>query len=148
MHVTVQRSWRDWPLMLFLTWWCVDGLLELGRHRALPVAVDPLEIADLIRRRRRDQVGFEQRCLGPDRPGIGRAAAGIRRSRAGGEQHGENATGSQARAERNVVMGNCLSEGCLVSCHLLSIVRQASSDFCEVSSDRARFAGCRERMLA
>lgn len=25
MHVMVERRWRDWPLMLFLTWWSVDG---------------------------------------------------------------------------------------------------------------------------
>jgi hypothetical protein len=29
MHVMVERRWRDWPLMLFLTWWCVDGCYAL-----------------------------------------------------------------------------------------------------------------------
>lgn len=25
MHVMVEHRWRDWPVMLLLTWWCVDG---------------------------------------------------------------------------------------------------------------------------
>jgi len=29
MHVMVERRWRDWPLMIFLTWWCVDGSYAL-----------------------------------------------------------------------------------------------------------------------
>lgn len=29
MHVIVERRWRDWPLMLVLTWWCVDGCYAL-----------------------------------------------------------------------------------------------------------------------
>lgn len=29
MHVMVERRWLDWPLMLFLTWWCVDGSYAL-----------------------------------------------------------------------------------------------------------------------
>lgn len=29
MHVMVERRWRDWPLMLVLTWWCVDGCYAL-----------------------------------------------------------------------------------------------------------------------
>ncbi len=29
MHVMVERRWRDLPLMLFLTWWCVDGCYAL-----------------------------------------------------------------------------------------------------------------------
>jgi|JI6StandDraft_1071083.scaffolds.fasta_scaffold13850_4 uncharacterized membrane protein HdeD (DUF308 family) len=29
MHSIVERRWRDWPLMLALTWWCVDGCYAL-----------------------------------------------------------------------------------------------------------------------
>lgn len=29
MHVMVERRWRYCPLMLFLTWWCVDGCYAL-----------------------------------------------------------------------------------------------------------------------
>jgi hypothetical protein len=29
MHALVERRWRDWPLMIFLTWWCVDGSYAL-----------------------------------------------------------------------------------------------------------------------
>lgn len=29
MHVIVERQWRDWPLMIILTWWCVDGCYAL-----------------------------------------------------------------------------------------------------------------------
>ena len=29
MHVMVERRWRDLPLMLFLTWWCIDGCYAL-----------------------------------------------------------------------------------------------------------------------
>ena len=29
MHVVLERRWSDWPLMLLLTWWCVDGCYAL-----------------------------------------------------------------------------------------------------------------------
>jgi len=29
MHVLVERRWHDWPFMLLLTWWCVDGCYAL-----------------------------------------------------------------------------------------------------------------------
>jgi len=29
MRVIVERRWRHWPVMLFLTWWCVDGCYAL-----------------------------------------------------------------------------------------------------------------------
>lgn len=29
MHVIVSRHWRFWPLMLLMTWWCVDGCYAL-----------------------------------------------------------------------------------------------------------------------
>jgi hypothetical protein len=29
MHVIAERRWREWPLMIFVTWWCVDGCYAL-----------------------------------------------------------------------------------------------------------------------
>ena len=29
MHVIIERRWRDWPVMLLLTWWCIDGCYAL-----------------------------------------------------------------------------------------------------------------------
>lgn len=29
MHMIVERRWRQWPLMIFITWWCVDGCYAL-----------------------------------------------------------------------------------------------------------------------
>jgi hypothetical protein len=29
MHMIVGRRWRQWPLMIFITWWCVDGCYAL-----------------------------------------------------------------------------------------------------------------------
>ena len=29
MRVIVERRWRHWPMMLFFTWWCVDGCYAL-----------------------------------------------------------------------------------------------------------------------
>lgn len=29
MHAMMERRWRDWPLMIFLTWWCIDGCYAL-----------------------------------------------------------------------------------------------------------------------
>jgi len=29
MHAMVERRWRDWPLMIFFAWWCVDGCYAL-----------------------------------------------------------------------------------------------------------------------
>ena len=29
MHVIVERRWREWPLMIVATWWCVDGCYAL-----------------------------------------------------------------------------------------------------------------------
>lgn len=40
MHVMVERRWRDWPLMLFLTWWCVDGCYALYWSLVNPQALD------------------------------------------------------------------------------------------------------------
>lgn len=40
MHVMVERRWRDWPLMIFLTWWCVDGCYALYWSFVDPQALD------------------------------------------------------------------------------------------------------------
>ena len=29
MHVMVERRWRQWLLMIFVTWWCIDGCYAL-----------------------------------------------------------------------------------------------------------------------
>lgn len=29
MHVVTGRRWKNWPLMLVVTWWCVDGCYAL-----------------------------------------------------------------------------------------------------------------------
>lgn len=29
MHVLIERRWRDFPLMIFATWWAVDGCYAL-----------------------------------------------------------------------------------------------------------------------
>lgn len=40
MHVMVERRWRDWLLMIFLTWWCVDGCYTLYWSLVDPEALD------------------------------------------------------------------------------------------------------------
>ena len=40
MHVMVERQWRHWPLMLFWTWFTVDGCYWLYWHFKNPVALD------------------------------------------------------------------------------------------------------------
>ncbi|MBU0753274.1 MAG: hypothetical protein KJ787_10750 [Gammaproteobacteria bacterium] len=42
LHVTVERRWRDWPLMLLLTWWCVDGCYALYWSIVDPDALDAM----------------------------------------------------------------------------------------------------------
>ncbi len=39
MRVIVERRWRDWPLMLFLTWFTVDGCYWIYWHFKNPVAL-------------------------------------------------------------------------------------------------------------
>lgn len=29
MHVIAEQRWRKWPLMILVTWWCVDGCYAL-----------------------------------------------------------------------------------------------------------------------
>jgi hypothetical protein len=40
MHVMVERRWRDWPMMILLTWWCVDGCYALYWSFVDPQALD------------------------------------------------------------------------------------------------------------
>jgi hypothetical protein len=40
MHVMVERRWCDFPLMLFFTWWTVDGCYALYWFIKDPVALD------------------------------------------------------------------------------------------------------------
>jgi len=39
MRALIERRWRDWPLMLFLTWFTVDGGYALYWHFRDPVAL-------------------------------------------------------------------------------------------------------------
>lgn len=39
MRVLIERRWRDWPLMLFLTWLTVDGGYALYWHFRDPLAL-------------------------------------------------------------------------------------------------------------
>jgi hypothetical protein len=46
MHVMVERRWRDWPLMIFLTWWCVDGCYTMYWWFMDPQALDYMRDAN------------------------------------------------------------------------------------------------------
>jgi len=46
MHVMVERLWRQWPLMLFYTWWTVDGCYALYWVFVDPVALDLMRSAN------------------------------------------------------------------------------------------------------
>lgn len=46
MHVIVERRWRDWPLMLLLTWWCVDGCYALYWAWVNPQALEWMRSAN------------------------------------------------------------------------------------------------------
>lgn len=46
MHVMVERRWRQWPLMLFFTWWTVDGCYALYWVFVDPVALDMMRSAN------------------------------------------------------------------------------------------------------
>lgn len=39
LRTLIERRWRDWPLMLFLTWFTVDGGYALYWHFRDPVAL-------------------------------------------------------------------------------------------------------------
>ena len=46
MRVILFRQWRDWPLMLFFTWWCVDGCYALYWAIVDPVALSLMREAN------------------------------------------------------------------------------------------------------
>jgi hypothetical protein len=46
MHVMVERRWRDFPLMIFFTWWTVDGCYSLYWFIKDPVALDLMRSAN------------------------------------------------------------------------------------------------------
>ncbi len=46
MHVMVERRWRQWPLMLFFTWWTVDGCYALYWVLVDPVALEMMRSAN------------------------------------------------------------------------------------------------------
>lgn len=46
MHVMVERCWRDFPLMIFATWWTVDGCYALYWHFRNPAALDLMRSAN------------------------------------------------------------------------------------------------------
>ena len=46
MHVMVERHWRQWPLMLFWTWFTVDGCYWLYWNFKNPVALELMREAN------------------------------------------------------------------------------------------------------
>ena len=46
MHVMVERRWGQWPLMLLLTWWTVDGCYALYWVFVDPVALEMMRSAN------------------------------------------------------------------------------------------------------
>jgi len=46
MHIMVERRWRQWPLMLFWTWFTVDGCYWLYWHFKNPVALELMREAN------------------------------------------------------------------------------------------------------
>lgn len=46
MHVIVERRWRDFPLMMFLTWWTVDGCYSLYWYFKNPVVLELMRSAN------------------------------------------------------------------------------------------------------
>jgi hypothetical protein len=46
MHVMVERRWRQWPLMLFWTWFTVHGCYWLYWHFKNPVALELMREAN------------------------------------------------------------------------------------------------------
>lgn len=46
LHVLVKREWRKFPLMLFFTWWTVDGCYALYWYFKNPVALELMREAN------------------------------------------------------------------------------------------------------
>jgi len=48
MHVVVERQWRKFPLMLFYTWFTVDGCYWLYWHFKNPLALEQMRDANFL----------------------------------------------------------------------------------------------------
>lgn len=48
MHVLVERQWKRFPLMLFFTWFTVDGCYWLYWHFNNPVALEQMRAANFF----------------------------------------------------------------------------------------------------
>lgn len=46
MHVMVERQWKKWPLMLFVTWFAVDGCYWLYWRWQDPIALEMMREAN------------------------------------------------------------------------------------------------------
>lgn len=46
LHVMVERRWKQWPLMIFYTWWTVDGCYALYWRFKNPVALEMMREAN------------------------------------------------------------------------------------------------------
>lgn len=46
LRVLVMRDWKNFPLMLFFTWWTVDGCYALYWHFQNPVALELMREAN------------------------------------------------------------------------------------------------------
>ena len=46
MRVLIERRWRLWPLMLFFTWFTVDGCYAIYWHFKDPVALEQMRAAN------------------------------------------------------------------------------------------------------
>jgi hypothetical protein len=46
LNVLVKRKWREFPLMLFFTWWTVDGCYALYWYFKNPVALELMREAN------------------------------------------------------------------------------------------------------
>lgn len=48
MRVLLERRWRDWPLMLFFTWFTVDGCYAIYWHFTNPAALALMRDANFL----------------------------------------------------------------------------------------------------
>ena len=48
LHVMVERRWKQWPLMIFYTWWTVDGCYALYWYFKNPVALELMREANAL----------------------------------------------------------------------------------------------------
>jgi len=48
LRVLIERRWREWPLMLFFTWFTVDGCYAIYWHFKNPVALEFMRDANFF----------------------------------------------------------------------------------------------------